>query len=361
MWNVLVLQFKRLIKEPLTVSIFLGLTVAFVFFLSGTVTGMSSINVPVFTDELSEEEASEWLDQLNEDETFVFELESMDRIEEQIRMNDIPFAVELQENTYRYLIGRDSEDMALVDQHVQRVYREAQRLEQVQEEYPDQNIEVNQYIEIEQTSLVNSTTDEGERVDVYVLFGMVFYFVGFSVMFQMSNLVREKQMGTWDRMILTPLSKIKIYMGHLIHYYLIGLGQVGISLLILTQLMNYNLGNNYVPMMVTILVYVFTIVSLGILVISLSPSIQALQVVIPLIATGTAMLGGAWWPLEIVDNEFILTTAEFMPIKHGMEAMIDAINYNAGISDLFYPLGALLLMGILFMGIGMNLMERTAE
>ena len=40
-----------------------------------------------------------------------------------------------------------------------------------------------------------------------------------------------------------------------------------------------------------------------------------------------------------------------------MDALKGAILYNRGIGEILQPLSMLLLMGILFMGIGINLME----
>lgn len=74
-----------------------------------------------------------------------------------------------------------------------------------------------------------------------------------------------------------------------------------------------------------------------------------------------AMLGGAFWPIEIVSNRILLFLAELMPIKHAADGMIDAVVRNYSISELIQPIGILLLMGVLFMGIGINLMERVSK
>ncbi len=72
-------------------------------------------------------------------------------------------------------------------------------------------------------------------------------------------------------------------------------------------------------------------------------------------------LGGAFWPLEIVSNDFILFLAELTPIKHGLTGMLGALQYNRNLGELIQPIGILLLMGILFIGIGINLMERPTK
>ncbi len=83
------------------------------------------------------------------------------------------------------------------------------------------------------------------------------------------------------------------------------------------------------------------------LLVGLVPTPQTLQVIIPIVATAFAMLGGgAFWPLEIVSNDFILFLAELTPIKHGLTGMLGALQYNRNLGELIQPIGILLLMGI---------------
>lgn len=356
MLDVFNLQWKRLAKQPFIVLIFLALTVVFVYFISGTVGG-GSLSVPVYTEELTEEEASEWVDRLNEEETISFDLIEAERAEENVRMNQEAFAVELLEDNYQLLIGRESEELSVVNQHLAQVYQEHLRLGEIQESSGEE-VASQEFIELEVSSLAETEEETGASDSAYIIFGMTFYFVMFSVMFLMVNLMEEKKLGTWNRMIFSPVSKVQIYLGHLFHYYLVGCLQVFLSFVILQNLLSVNFGNNYLEMIVISLTFLFAVVSLGILVISLAENAQSLQVVIPLISSAMAMLGGAFWPLEIVGNQFMLTIAEFIPLKHAIQGMLDTVFYDASLNELVYPLSCLALMGILFMGIGMNIMER---
>src|SRR5690625_5951851 len=51
------------------------------------------------------------------------------------------------------------------------------------------------------------------------------------------NLIEEKRTGTWNRLIFSPISKTQLYLGHLSHYYLVGLGQIILSFFILTSVL----------------------------------------------------------------------------------------------------------------------------
>lgn len=359
MGNVFLLQWKRLMKQPLLVIMFLGLTILFVYFMGGAQVN-STVNVQVYSESLTKEELSTWVDRLNKDDLIVFEATDYESVEEEIRMNEIGYAMEISEETYRFLIGREDERLTVIEQHVNQIVREYVRLREVREAFPDSKIEVQEFLTVEGTDQVE---DAGamDQFQLRVLIGMTFYFTVYTILYLQINLVEEKRKGTWNRLIFSPLSKTQIYLGHLSHYFLVGLGQILLAFFILTHLLDIDLGTNYLSMVAITLVFIFTIVSLGMLVSALVPSPQSLQVVIPIVATSMAMLGGAFWPLEIVSNRFLLFVAELIPIKHGLNGMVDAIYLDLPLSELLQPIGILLLMGILFMGIGINLMERISK
>lgn len=360
MLNVFTLQWKRLLKQPLLVLLFIGLTILFVYFI-GRAQVNAPVTVPVYTEELSQAELEGWIDRLNEDEEgFVFEETDAEQAEEDIRMNQISFAMEVAEDNYRFLVGRQSEYLPAVDQYVRQVFLEENRLDQVREEFPDSDVEIKEFISVSSRELAQ-TSELVNQHQIHIMIGMTLYFTMYTVFFLQTNLVEEKRMGTWNRLIFSPLSKTQIYLGHLAHYYLVGLVQIGLSFFILTRLLSIDLGGNYVSVIVLLLAFLFAAVSLGIFLAAAVPSTQSLQVVIPIVATAMAMLGGAFWPLEAVTNRFILFLGELTPLKHALEGIVDAVQYNLPVADLLHPIGILLLMGVLCMGIGINLMERMSK
>lgn len=357
MINVFVLQWKRLFKQPFLILMFIGLTFLFVYFMGG-VQGSQSMNVQVFSEDLSEEEVTAWIDRLNDDEAIEFELSDAETVEEDIRMNELGFALEIEDWGYSYLAGREDDQMGVVDQHVNRVFREYYRLEEVRAEFPDTEVEIQEFLSVH-TSAATATASQVNGI--FVLIGMTFYFSVYSILYLQMNLLDEKRKGTWNRLIFSPVSKTQLYLGNLFHYYLVGLAQILLSFVISTQVLGFDLGNNYFSIGAITLAFTFAIVSLGILLIGLVPSPQSLQAVIPIVATAMAMIGGAFWPLEIISNRALLFLAELMPIRHGLYGILDAILQERPVTELMQPIGALVLMGIVFMGIGINLMERVSE
>lgn len=348
MITVFNLQWLRLKREPALVLAFLIMNIAFAFFMVGS-GGSQVLTVKTYSDSLSQPQMEEFVERLNETDTIDFQIEDRERVEEEIKMSQIAFALELEEDGYSYLVGQESQFLPTVNQHVEKVYRT---------HFSNIDVEVKEFISLETSGLLGGVTNSQES-NANVITGMTLYFCIFTVLFGMMNIAQEKRSGTWHRLISTPFKKTQIYMGLLLHYFCIGILQIGLSFFIFHQFLNYDFGGQYLAIIAVIMAYVFALVSLGMLVISLVKTPQQLQAVIPIVATGTAMLGGAMWPIEIVSNSILLVLARLTPIFYGMDGLKDAILYNRGLGEILQPISILLLMGVLFMGLGLNLLERS--
>ncbi|GAA4063121.1 ABC transporter permease [Amphibacillus indicireducens] len=357
MWSVFNLQWLRLKREPILVLSFIAMTILFVLFIGGT-QGEQTITVQTFSDQLTESELDEWVDELNNVTGFEFHVSDRETIENQLKLSQISYALELNYLDYHYLVGQDSFFINAVNQYVEQYYRTKLRIDEIAELFPDRSIELQNYITVESESLANSVSSSDEE-GAHVVSGMTLYFVLYTVLFGMMNIAVEKRTGTWDRLIISPLKKSSIYLGQLLHYFVLGVLQVGICFIVFDQILNYHFGDQYFAIVVTVMAYVFASVALGMLLIGIVRSPQQLQSIIPIVSTAFAMLGGAFWPLELVTNNFLQVLARITPVYYGTEALKDAMLYNTGVGDLLQPISILLLMGVLFMGIGLNLMERT--
>ncbi|MER2063498.1 MAG: hypothetical protein ABS873_02500, partial [Alkalibacterium sp.] len=113
MWTIFKLQWQRLFKQPVLLLLFLGLTVLFVYFMGGS-QAEQKITIRTFSDELTSEQLDEWLNRLNEEDTFYFEESDYETVHDRIRMNETAFALELNEDHYRFLVGREDMEMSAI-------------------------------------------------------------------------------------------------------------------------------------------------------------------------------------------------------------------------------------------------------
>lgn len=191
-----------------------------------------------------------------------------------------------------------------------------------------------------------------------MLLGFTLFFSIYTITFSLSEILNDRKNGVWDRLIISPLGKFHMYMGNFIYSFTVGFIQIALLILIGKYLMGVDWGENLLIIFVIVALYIFAIMSLGMLLISLTKTPQQLNAIVPIIAVSSAMLGGAYWPLEIVSSKILLTMANFDPVMYAMEAIKDVVLYQKGWEAIWLPGSVLFLMGIFFMGIGMHLIEK---
>nr|WP_296360514.1 ABC transporter permease [Virgibacillus sp.] len=86
-----------------------------------------------------------------------------------------------------------------------------------------------------------------------------------------------------------------------------------------------------------------------------SEKFQQFNAFITILAVCMAMVGGAYWPIEIVESNFLIAISKINPITYGMEILHGVVNYGYSLEELFYPMSILLLMGIVMIGVGIHL------
>ena len=62
-----------------------------------------------------------------------------------------------------------------------------------------------------------------------------------------------------------------------------------------------------------IIPYVFSIVALSVLLTAIVKNVQHFNAVIPIVSVSTAMIGGAYWPLEIVESPILIALSKLNP------------------------------------------------
>ncbi|SDZ40973.1 ABC-2 type transport system permease protein [Evansella caseinilytica] len=363
MKSVFLLQWRRLYRAPVML-VFLVLTIVFVSLLAGA-NSENKLTVYTFFDSaLTDEGSDAWLEKLNEAELFEFREAQEEEARQAVFAGEINFAVQLMNDDYRLLVAADDPNRFLLENYVNQVFAEELRLREAEQQSSGGEIRtsVEKYMADPPLQAV-TTSLEGEgsfkqEGQLQVLFGMSLFFSIYTVLFSLMNIAEEKRGGTWDRMIISPLRKWQVYLGHMTFCFIVGFAQIVLIFLFFHYVFGFDLGERYGTMAVILGCYTFAVVALGLLLMGLVKTPQQLQAVIPIVASAIAMLGGAFWPIEVVTNEIMLAVSKGMPIFYGIDALKGAALYDRGLSELLHPISMMMLFGVACMGIGINLMER---
>lgn len=184
--------------------------------------------------------------------------------------------------------------------------------------------------------------------------------VGFMVMFVMmatfahtSSILEEKRQGTWARLLSTPTSPTSILAGKLLGIYAQGLIQVAVLVAFSALVFKVSWGRSPLATGLVLLAYLAATVGLALLVAAWSRSLAQASYLGIFLTIVTSMLGGAWWPLEIMPAT-MQKVALAVPAGWAMRGLLDAIIRGADLMTVFPSAGALLGMAAVFFLGGMR-------
>jgi ABC-2 type transport system permease protein len=189
-----------------------------------------------------------------------------------------------------------------------------------------------------------------ENVPGYALFGVFFICQVIGLSF-----IREKQDGTFRRLLVAPLSKSAILIGKLLPYYLVNLVQIilifaaGIWIVPLLGNPALNLGEHPEALVVVSLATAAAASGLGLLVAALAKTPDSTGGLGALIATMMAAIGGCFVPTFVMPN-FMQTLSKIVPHSWALQGYQDALIRGYGIGQVMPEVGVLLLFAAVFFG-----------
>jgi ABC-2 type transport system permease protein len=159
-------------------------------------------------------------------------------------------------------------------------------------------------------------------------------------------LVRERERGTLEQLLVSPLSRAGLMLGKLVPYLCIGMAMAVILFLIMRFVFDVPIAGNVLGMMFSTLVYVFALLSLGLLVGTKAENqMQALQMSMVFLLP-SVFFSGFIFPRETMPWIFYALGALF-PTTYFIALMRAIILRGAHFFEYWPPLAILILMSIL--------------
>ena len=363
MIGILQAKFKMFLRNPWTFVLFTGMSIGFALILGGS--GLSTIRVPIYAEDEAMQQ-SFISEKLEESDAFIFSWMTEEELKDEISNGRAEMGVILLEDDYRFIVGVDSPNRSMLEQTVRAAYVEMLQKENIlaaadaDKEVVLENLQktmASPVFEIHQSSFRNSDAFVYDNT-FHRLFGFTLFFVIYTISYNVLPILVEKKDGLWDRMILSPVKKWEMYVANLIYSFFEGYLQVLIIFLIFRYWVGVDFHGRFLETLLVLIPYVFSIVALSIFITALVKNAQQFNAIIPIISVSMAMIGGAYWPIEIVESEFLLALSKINPLTYGMEILNGIAVYGYPLEQVLFPISILLLMGVVLMGVGIHLMER---
>ncbi|MGM0901950.1 MAG: ABC transporter permease [Bacillota bacterium] len=183
--------------------------------------------------------------------------------------------------------------------------------------------------------------------------------VGFTIMFMMfgisgaaSTILDERKGGTWQRLLTTPATKGQLIVGYLLSYFLLGWIQMFVLMVAMSTLFGAVWGNiaYFIPFASIV---ILTIVGFGLMMAGLVKTSQQAGALSAVLIVSSCMLGGVYWPLEIVP-EFMQQIAKAVPQSWMMSGLREIISGSLHTSSLVKAVGVLLGFSLFFYSVGLK-------
>ncbi|WP_210363911.1 ABC transporter permease [Bacillus sp. REN3] len=183
--------------------------------------------------------------------------------------------------------------------------------------------------------------------------------IGFTIMFMMfgisgaaSAILDERTNGTWQRLLASPASKREVMAGYLLSYFLMGWIQLGVLMAAMKLIYGAGWGNlfYFIPFATIV---ILTIVGFSLMLASLVKTRQQASALGTVLIVSTCMLGGVYWPLDIVPD-FMKLIAKAVPQSWMITGFNEIISGSLYMPAILSSVFVLAVFSVFFFVIGLK-------
>lgn len=165
------------------------------------------------------------------------------------------------------------------------------------------------------------------------------------------SLVKEREEGTMEQLIVTPIRPMELMIGKLLPFVVVGFIEITLALAVTLGIFGVPLRGSLVLLYVFSGLFLLTTLGLGLLVSTLvKTQQQAMMVSAFFIMMPFVLLSGFIFPVENMPTA-IQTLAAFIPLKYYLEIIRGLFLKGTGLHELWRPALALLVWGIAILGL----------
>lgn len=361
-----------MLKSPVTLVLLFAMPIIFSLIFGSLQSEGEQEKLEIMVVEADHSYSDDLVTLLKQNDTYDWQETSLETAKEQVENDEVVAAVVIPQDVEKRLTEKEALFDVIVNQKteeylalspylegtsrsVHQIYHDINDVDHEQFDVLLHEVASNEIIDVTKSSLEDGTE---EQVNVLP--------VGFTIMFMMfalsnaaSSIHQEREEKTWQRLIMSPVSSFQLITGYVLSYFILGWLQLGTLMLVMKLVFGVNWGDPlyFIPFAsLTILL----VVGFSLMMASLLKSKKQTQIVNAIVIVSTCMLGGIYWPLEIVPV-FMQQISKFVPqtwMISGFEAIMQGdIVYSNFNMDVF----VLSCFTIVFLWIGLLNLRKTAN
>ncbi len=176
-----------------------------------------------------------------------------------------------------------------------------------------------------------------------IAFAFIFIFTGVTFL-------RERSFGTFERLLVSPITRSEIILGYMLGFSVFAIIQSMIILLFAIFVLNVKIAGNIYSVVVLQLLITIVSVNLGILCSSFAKNeLQAVQF-IPLLILPQVFLDGMFWPISTLPN-YLQALSYIMPLTYANDALQNIMVRGYGLGDVWADIVILLAFAVVMVAL----------
>lgn len=173
-------------------------------------------------------------------------------------------------------------------------------------------------------------------------------------------IVRERERGTLEQLMVTPVSPVGVVIGKLLPYLALGFVQLLLILLLMTTLFRVPVHGNVLLLCGLSFVYLFALLSLGLLVSSWAKTqVEAIQIA-QMFLLPSIMLSGYIFPISSLPGP-LRPVSQILPATHFIAISRGIIIRGAGFAELWPNVAALLAIATVLVSGSVRAFRKTIQ
>jgi ABC-2 type transport system permease protein len=175
----------------------------------------------------------------------------------------------------------------------------------------------------------------------------------FAILLPAAAMVREKERGTIEQLLVSPLSPFQIMFSKVIAMTVVILASTALSIfVILKPIFHVPMRGSLLLFFAVTALYIFTTAGLGLFAATVSRNLAQAGMLTILILAPMLFLSGAWTPPEAMPH-WLRNGMSVSPLHYYIDASFGILLKGAGGDLLWQPITAMLLIGGVIFGYGM--------
>lgn len=174
------------------------------------------------------------------------------------------------------------------------------------------------------------------------------------------NVVREKEIGTIDQINVTPMKRYQFITGKLLPFWIIGLGELTVGLLIARAGFDVPMLGSYLLVYLVASVYMIVVLGMGLLISTVTDSQQQAMFIAWFFMVIFTLMSGLFTSIESMPH-WAQNMTMANPVRHFVDIMRRVMLKGAGIREIATPLAILAGDAVLMLTLAVNRYRKVTD